>query len=139
VSKNGVFRAAFSKQSLISVKAASHFVATSQFKSCLGKCFRGVEKLPLTERVCFKTRLQRGNRIQLPKLIRWKYKLEQEQVLKVSLTALGYFCGWESFYARMDKSGRITVPRLTLAIMLSGDRDKPDLNGAVMDVRLEPS
>ena len=95
--------------------------------------------MPLTERVYFKTRLQRGNRIQLPKLIRWKYKLEQEQVLKVSLTALGYFCGWESFYARMDKSGRITVPRLTLAIMLSGDRDKPDLNGAVMDVRLEPS
>ena len=43
--------------------------------------------MPLTELVNFKTRLQRGNRIQLPKLVRWKYKLEQDQVLKVALTA----------------------------------------------------
>ncbi len=95
--------------------------------------------MPLTERVYFKTRLQRGNRIQLPKLVRWKYKLEGEQVLKVSLTAVGFFTGWEEFYARMDKSGRITVPKLTLAIMLSKDGYKRGLTGAVMDVRLEPS
>ncbi len=95
--------------------------------------------MPLTERVNFKTRLQRGNRIQLPKIIRWKYKLEGEQVLKVSLTAVGFFTGWEEFYARMDKSGRITVPKLTLAIMLSREGNKPCLTGYVMDVRLEPS
>jgi len=65
--------------------------------------------MPLTRKVSFKTVLQRGNRIQLPKLVRWKYKLEQDQVLKVTVTAASVFAGWETFYARMDKSGRITI------------------------------
>lgn len=95
--------------------------------------------MPLTEIVSFKTMLQRGNRIQLPKLVRWKYKLEQDQVLKVTVTAVGFFCGWESFYARMDKSGRITVPKLTLALLQSSASDKQSLTGAVMEVRLEPA
>ena len=97
-----------------------------------------VHGMPLTQPVSFKTMLQRGNRIQLPKVVRWKYKLEQNQLLRVSLTAVGFFCGWEAFYARMDKSGRVTVPKLTLALLRSQASGKPDLTGAVMDVRLEP-
>jgi len=32
--------------------------------------------VPLTECVEFKTVLQRGDRVQVPKLVRWEYKLE---------------------------------------------------------------
>ena len=40
---------------------------------------------PLTEAVEFKTVLQKGNRVQPPKLIRWKFKLETDQILKVTV------------------------------------------------------
>ena len=94
--------------------------------------------MPLTERVEFKARIQKGNRVQLPKLVRWRFKLETSQTLKVSGTIMNLFSGWETFYARMDKSGRITIPKLILKQFGS---NRPDLNltGAVMFVRLEPA
>jgi bifunctional DNA-binding transcriptional regulator/antitoxin component of YhaV-PrlF toxin-antitoxin module len=94
--------------------------------------------MPLTEYISFKTVLQKGNRIQLPKLVRWKYKLEQDQVLKVSVTTLNVF-GWETFYARMDKSGRITIPKLTRSLLESSARDKQSLTGAVIKVNIGPA
>jgi len=44
-------------------------------RSRLGKYYEArsnkkVLQLPLTERVCFKTQLQRGNRVQVPKYVR---------------------------------------------------------------------
>jgi hypothetical protein len=41
--------------------------------------------VPLTEAVSFKTLLQKGNRVQVPKLVRWQFKLETTQVLKVTV------------------------------------------------------
>ena len=38
--------------------------------------------MSLTEQVEFQTALQGGNRVQVPKLVRWKYKLDSDQVLK---------------------------------------------------------
>jgi len=98
---------------------------------------RGV-RVPLTERVEFKAALQKGNRVQLPKLVRWRFKLETDQTLKVSVTAVNVFGGWETFYARMDKSGRITIPKLTLR-QLGSRRPDVNLTGAIMMLRLEPS
>jgi bifunctional DNA-binding transcriptional regulator/antitoxin component of YhaV-PrlF toxin-antitoxin module len=103
--------------------------------SCLLRC----SGVPLTERVDFKAVLQKGNRVQLPKLVRWRFKLETNQVLKVTVTAINVFGGWETFYARMDKSGRITVPKLTLKRLKSRRRDIQSLTGAVFEVRLEPA
>jgi len=94
--------------------------------------------VPLTERVSFKAMLQRGKRVQLPKLVRWRFKLESDQVLKVTVKVAGLYGSWETFYARMDKSGRITVPKLTLALLENSAREKQSLTGAVMEVRLEP-
>jgi bifunctional DNA-binding transcriptional regulator/antitoxin component of YhaV-PrlF toxin-antitoxin module len=91
--------------------------------------------MPLTESVSFKTVLQKGNRLQLPKLIRWRYKLEQDQVLKVSVTVLGGF-GCETFYTNMDKSGRITIPKLTQELLR--DKEK-SLTGYIMEVMVEPA
>lgn len=98
----------------------------------------GVSCLPLIERVDFKAVLQKGNRVQLPKLVRWQFKLETSQILKVTVTAVNVFGGWETFYGKMDKSGRITIPRLVLKQLLSRRRDLQSLTGAVMEVRLEP-
>ena len=102
-----------------------------------------VSCLPLTERVEFKTLLQKGNRFQVPKLIRWKYKLENTQVLKVSVAAAGTLGGWETFFGRMDKSGRITISKLIQEQLLrtasgKGDTIGRSLAGEVIRVQLEP-
>ena len=65
--------------------------------------------MPLTERVDFKAVLQKGNRVQVPKLLRWRFKLEASQALKATVTAANVFSGWETFYGRMDKSGRPSI------------------------------
>jgi hypothetical protein len=60
---------------------------------CVGMC-RDVSqcggnewcKLPLDQRVVFKTMLQKQNRLQVPKLVRWEYKLESSEVLRVTVT-----------------------------------------------------
>jgi bifunctional DNA-binding transcriptional regulator/antitoxin component of YhaV-PrlF toxin-antitoxin module len=93
--------------------------------------------VPLTQPVEFKTRIQKGNRIQLPKLVRWQFKLETSQTLKATVTAANVFGGWETFYAKMDKSGRITIPKLILK-QLGSLRPDESLIGAVMLVQLEP-
>jgi bifunctional DNA-binding transcriptional regulator/antitoxin component of YhaV-PrlF toxin-antitoxin module len=91
--------------------------------------------LPLTERVSFKTRLQRGNRVQVPKYVRWYYKLETTQILEVTVGILGVWHPPQSFLSRISKDGRIVIPKLTIALFKDG---KPNLDGYVADVRLAP-
>lgn len=74
--------------------------------------------------------------MQVPKLIRWRFKLEPYQILKVNVTGLNLWGNPQSFYARMSKDGRIVIPALPLAILGSG---KPNLTGYIMMVTLEPS
>ena len=98
-----------------------------------------VPSMPLTERVEFKTILQKGNRLQIPKLVRWKYKLESTQVLKVSVAAAGKLGGWETFHGRIDKSGRITVSRLIQEQLLRRTPGMQSLTGTVVSVSIEPA
>ena len=44
--------------------------------------------MPLTEKINFKTKLQKGNRIQVPQLIRWEFKAETNQLLNVGVNDL---------------------------------------------------
>ena len=92
--------------------------------------------MPLTEKVSFRTRLQRGNRVQVPKLVRWRFKMEPNQVLKIGVNAVNLFSGWQFFYGRMGKDGRILIPKLVLAMLRSREAD---LAGYVMDVSIEPA
>jgi bifunctional DNA-binding transcriptional regulator/antitoxin component of YhaV-PrlF toxin-antitoxin module len=46
---------------------------------------KGAPYMPLNEHATFKTRLQRHNRITVPKLLRWRYKIEPTQLLKVTV------------------------------------------------------
>ena len=94
--------------------------------------------VPLTETVEFKTVLQKGNRFQLPKLIRWKYKLETNQIMKVTVFPAKSYTG-ENFYARMDKSGRITIPALARRLLESAKRDNHSLIGSVLEIRMQPA
>ena len=92
--------------------------------------------MPLTQKVSFKTVLQKGNRVQLPRVIRWRFKMDTEQVLKVSVHAVDVWSGWEIFYARMGRDGRITVPKLSRELLRGSEQD---LTGYVMEVILEPA
>ena len=92
-------------------------------------------KLPLTERVSFKTRLEKANRLQISKCIRLRYKLETKQYLKVTVNFSGVWGSPQTFQTRIRKDGKIAVPKLNLELV--NDR-KLDLTGYVVDVTLEP-
>jgi hypothetical protein len=95
--------------------------------------------MPLTKAVSFKAVLQKGNRVQVPKLVRWQFKMESQQVLRVRVKAEGSFSGGEGFYARMSGNGRITVPKLTLNLLQSEGNDEKSLVGYVLEAQLEPA
>jgi len=61
----------------------------------------------------FPAKLQKGNRIQVPVLLRWKYRLDPGDVLRVRLWSRRTLSG-ESFYARLGKDGRFTVPKIVV-------------------------
>ena len=65
--------------------------------------------MPLTERVVFKTRLQQGDRLQVNKYVRWRFKLESNQFLSVRVQFLGIWDSSGDFLCRMTKDGRIEL------------------------------
>ena len=93
--------------------------------------------MPLTVKVSFETVLEKGNRLQIPKLIRWQFKMEQNQVLMVRVSPKHLWGRSKCFYARMDKQGRILIPKLTLALM--ANKEDSNLEGYIFDVSLEPA
>ena len=129
-----LFWVAFLKQTLGSLQAASTIVSKSQ-----GTSAKGEVNVPLAQKISFKTVLQKGNRVQVPKLVRRQFKLDTEQVLKVTVNAVNVWGSGQTFYARMDMSGRITIRKLTLKLLQDRTGEKQSLTGAVMEVRLEPA
>ena len=89
--------------------------------------------MPLTEGVRFKAVLQKGNRIQVPRLIRWQFKMEPTQILKVTVEDMD---GREtSFYAKMNKDGRLTIPKLDLKVL---EHEEEDPEHYILEVLLGP-
>jgi hypothetical protein len=70
------------------------------------------------------------------KPVRWQFKLETSQILKVIVHPVDVHLCWETFYGKMDKSGCITIPKLTLSLLQS-KADQQSLTGAVMEVNIE--
>jgi len=93
--------------------------------------------VPLTQNVTFQGVLEKGNRVQIPKLILWQFKIETDQVLKVGVNARESYRGWQFFYAKMDKQGRILVPKLTLSVMAR--EENQIFVGQVLEVILQPA
>lgn len=73
--------------------------------------------LPLTEKVSFQAMLQRGNRLQIPRIVRWRFKLECDQGLKVTASCSEAGPSGEHFYASMSKDGLIVVPKPILSVL----------------------
>ena len=94
--------------------------------------------LPLTGAVEFRAVLQKGNRVQVPRLVRWEFKLETSQVLMVTVDCVDRYIQKECFFGRMNEDGRITVPKLALDL-LQRRLDTQSLVGWALRVRLEPS
>ena len=92
--------------------------------------------LPLTEKVSFQAMLQRGNRLQVPRVVRWRFKLKCNQVLKVTVSCRDAWPMGEHFFATMSKDGRIVVPKLIISVLA---HFKPSLEGHAFQVTLEPS
>jgi hypothetical protein len=61
--------------------------------------------LPLIKKVEFKALLQKENRFRVPKLVRWRYKLEVNEVLKVTVIVPSLWGRRESFLAKVRKDG----------------------------------
>jgi hypothetical protein len=92
--------------------------------------------LPLTHRVIFKTLLKKRDLLSIPKLIRWQYKLESSEVLRITVSVVGAMGVRESFLGKMHKDGRIIVPKLQIALLR---RDEPSLAGYALEVTIEPA
>jgi bifunctional DNA-binding transcriptional regulator/antitoxin component of YhaV-PrlF toxin-antitoxin module len=94
--------------------------------------------LPLTESATFRAVLQRRNKVQVPMLVRWFYKLEPDQVLRVTVCPLDdYEGGEQEFLARMTRDGRLTIPKLTVKLFQE-DREE-SLVRSVLEVTVEPA
>lgn len=90
--------------------------------------------MPLYERVSFAAKLQRGNRFQVSKYVRWKYKLEKDQTLKVIISVNGVYCNTQVFLSRMSKDGRIIIPKVNMSLL---QNRKSELAGYPLNVTLE--
>ena len=73
--------------------------------------------MPLTQKVTFKTMLQKKNRLQIPKLVMWQCKLDDSEVLKVTVSVVNLWGSHESFVAKVQKGGRIVIPKFTIAYL----------------------
>jgi hypothetical protein len=62
--------------------------------------------------------------------------MEPDQVLKVCVNALDLGRGWQFFYWKMMKDGRIHILRLPL-LVLQGE--KSSLAGYLIEIALEPT
>ena len=99
--------------------------------------------MPLTEKIEFKAIIQRQNRIQIPKIIRWKFKLDSNQVLKITVAPvqvlISGFVGGETFYTHISKDGRITLPLLIRTLLHNSRSQKTIPEGTLLQVRIEPT
>ncbi len=91
--------------------------------------------LPLTRPVTFKTSLQCRNRFQVPRLLRWEYKLESTQTLEVSVKFEQTWSSRETFCANMGKDGRIAIPKLIYRLLKNTCGSDPT---DIVDVELMP-
>ena len=92
--------------------------------------------MPLTQKVMFQAALRKSNRVQVPKTICWQFKMDTDQVLKIGVNFPNSFKGWQFFYSKMLKDGRITVPKLILSSVTD---EKTNFFGKIIEVTIEPA
>ena len=100
---------------------------------------KGASYMPLTKQETFKAKLQRHNRLAVPTLLRWRYKMEPGELLKVTVKPLEAesYGEEEEFLAKTATDGRLTIPKLTMKI-LERDEEK-SLAGTIFEVTIRPT
>ncbi|MGA3060712.1 MAG: hypothetical protein ABSD92_10120 [Candidatus Bathyarchaeia archaeon] len=93
--------------------------------------------MPLTNSVDFKAMIGKGNRIQIPTLIRWEFKLESTQLLRVQVRQFAHGID-ETFYVKMTKDGRITIPKLNTSLMQNQFGEEENLFHFAFEVTIRP-
>jgi bifunctional DNA-binding transcriptional regulator/antitoxin component of YhaV-PrlF toxin-antitoxin module len=99
---------------------------------------KGALYMPLTKQETFKAKLQRHNRLAVPTLLRWRYKMEPGELLKVTVKPIepeSY--GEEEFLAKTATDGRLTIPKLTMKIL--EQNEEKSLAGAIFEVTISPA
>lgn len=54
--------------------------------------------MSLRRKVNFKTTLKRRNLLQVPNVIRWEFKMEKGEALKVTVNVVGLFSNMEGYW-----------------------------------------
>ena len=94
--------------------------------------------MPLTELASFKAKLENRNRIQIPNLLRWRYKMEQGELLKANVRVFdSENYEEETFLAKMTNDGRLTIPKLTMEILKK--REGKNITGTILEVTISPA
>ena len=62
--------------------------------------------------------------------------MEHDQILRIGINLADSGQGWQFFYTKMAKDGRIHINRLTVLILQS---EKPNLSGYFLEITLEPT
>jgi len=94
--------------------------------------------MPLTEPSTFKAKLENRNRILIPNLLRWRFKMEPDELLQAYVKVFdSENYEEEAFLAKMTCDGRLTIPKLTMEILKK--REGKNLSGAIMEVTISPA
>ena len=94
--------------------------------------------MPLTRQVSFKAVIGKGNRIQIPTLIRWEFKLEPTQLLTITVRQFDRGIQ-ETFYTKMNKDGRITIPKIIAELIKIQLTKEETLNQYAFEITLRPA
>ena len=94
--------------------------------------------MPLTEIALFKAKLENRNRIQIPSLLRWRYKMEQGELLKANVRVFGSENYEEEiFLTKMTSDGRLTIPKITMNVFKQ--REEKNMTGCILEVTISPA
>jgi hypothetical protein len=94
--------------------------------------------MPLANSVSFKAVRGKGNRIQIPTIIRWEFKLESTQLLTMTVQLFGRGVH-ETFYAKMNKDGRITIPKINAELIKTHLHKEEKLADYAFEITLTPA
>ena len=94
--------------------------------------------MPLTCSVRFKAAIGKGNRIQIPTLIRWEFKLESTHLLTVSVRLFDRGID-ETFYTKMNQDGRITIPKINAELIKIQLPKEATINEYAFEITLRPA
>jgi hypothetical protein len=80
--------------------------------------------------------MRKWGRLRVPRVVRGQFKLDETQVLRVTVSPVSLIGVREIFFGKMRKDGYIAVPAVVLALL---KKDKPSLEGYAVEVTLEPT